>query len=85
MYKKSKAQIISDAFCGVLMLVSILVFLFVGIFTEVWHPTWIILPASGIFCGIVSIVVSTYTNLKKENEQPNQVVEEKKPEVKKEK
>ena len=64
MYRKSKAQIISDACCGVLMLVSILVFLFVGIFADTWHPTWIILPSSGILCGIISIIVSTYTSLK---------------------
>ena len=64
MYRKSKAQIISDACCGVLMLVSILVFLLVGIFADVWHPTWIIIPSSGIVCGIISIIISTYSNLK---------------------
>ena len=75
MYRKTKAQIISDAICGILMLVSILVFLFVGIFTEIWHPTWIVLPSSGILCGIISIITSTYVNLK--NQEPATKVEDK--------
>lgn len=63
MYKKSKAQIICDAVCGVLMLASVLVFILVGIFANIWHPTWIVIPCSGIVCGIVSICINTYANL----------------------
>ena len=63
MYKKSKAQIICDAVCGVLMLASVLVFILVGIFANIWHPTWIVIPCSGIVCGIVSISINTYANL----------------------
>ena len=63
MYKKSKAQIICDAICGVLMLASILVFILVGLFANIWHPTWIVIPCSGIVCGIVSISINTYANL----------------------
>ena len=63
MYKKSKAQIICDAICGILMLASILVFILVGIFATIWHPTWIVIPCSGIVCGIVSISINTYANL----------------------
>lgn len=63
MYKKSKAQIICDAICGILMLASILVFILVGIFANIWHPTWIVIPCSGIVCGIVSISINTYANL----------------------
>ena len=65
MYRRTKAQIISDAVCGVLMLVSLLVFILVGIFAHVWHPTWIVIPCSGLVCGIISIIVNTYTNLHK--------------------
>ena len=63
MYKKSEAQIICDAICGILMLASILVFILVGIFANIWHPTWIVIPCSGIVCGIVSISINTYANL----------------------
>lgn len=63
MYKKSKSQIICDAICGILMLASILVFILVGIFANIWHPTWIVIPCSGIVCGIVSISINTYANL----------------------
>ena len=63
MYKKSKAQIICAAICGILMLASILVFILVGIFANIWHPTWIVIPCSGIVCGIVSISINTYANL----------------------
>ena len=69
MYRKSKAQIICDAICGILMLVSILVFILVGIFANIWHPTWIVIPCTGIVCGIVSIVISSYSNLKSNNER----------------
>ena len=69
MYKKSKAQIICDAICGILMLASILVFILVGIFANIWHPTWIVIPCSGIVCGIVSISINTYANL--HTETPN--------------
>lgn len=68
MYKKSKAQIICDAVCGVLMLASILTFILIGLFAKIWHPTWIIIVCSAVACGIISIVVNTYTNLHKEIE-----------------
>ena len=75
MYKKSKAQIISDAVCGVLMLVSILFFGLFGLFTNIWHPTWFVVPSSGLVCGIISIIVNTYVSIKSK-----ETVEEKKEE-----
>lgn len=69
MYRKSKAQILCDAICGILMLLSILVFILIGIFVDVWHPTWIIIPCTGIVCGIVSIIIGAYSNLKATNEK----------------
>ena len=71
MYRKSKAVIISDAICGILMLVSILVFILVGIFSDIWHPTWIVIPCTGIVCGIISIAVNTYNNLQIKEEKKN--------------
>lgn len=68
MYKKSKAVTISDAICGVLMLASVLAYILVGIFAHVWHPTWVIIVATAIVIGIISIIVNTYANLHKEEE-----------------
>ena len=67
MYKKSKSQVICDAICGILMLVSILVFILVGVLAGVWHPTWVVIPCSGIMCGIISIIVNTQAALSKNN------------------
>ena len=78
MYKKSKAQIICDAICGILMLASILVFILVGIFANIWHPTWIVIPCSGIVCGIVSISINTYANLHTETPKTEYKTEDKK-------
>ncbi len=63
--KTTKLQIISDAICGVLMLVSILTFLLVGIFVpDSWHPMWVVLPSAGLTCGIISIITSAIVNCK---------------------
>lgn len=68
MFKKTKAQVITDAFCGVLMLLSILAYVLVGIFAKLWHPTWIIVICAVVTCGVVSICVNTYASLHKEDE-----------------
>ena len=69
MYRRSKAQIICDAVCGILMLLSVLVFVLVGIFAHIWHPTWIMIPCTAIVCGIISISINTYTNLHQQTEE----------------
>lgn len=66
MYKKTKAQVICDAFCGILMLVSIMAFVLIGIFAHIWHPTWVIIVCSALVCGIVAIAVNTYSSLHRE-------------------
>lgn len=69
MYKKTKAQVISDAFCGILMLLSILAYILVGLFAKVWHPTWIIIICAMVVCGVITICVNTYAGLHKEDEK----------------
>ena len=71
MYRKPKSQMISDAACGVLMIVSILVYLLIGVIANIWHPTWIIVVSAGLICGIISICVSTFNNIKKGKETNN--------------
>jgi len=69
MYQKSKSKIISDAICGILFLVSILVYIFVGLFAHIWHPTWVMIPCTAIVCWIISIIENAYSNLHKKEEK----------------
>ncbi|MBE5738450.1 MAG: hypothetical protein E7354_01805 [Clostridiales bacterium] len=74
MSDKNKLQIISNACCGVLMLIAILVFLLVGIFVpDSWHPVWVVLPASGLVCGIISIIVTAIVNCKNLKETTKEI------------
>ena len=38
--------------CSTTLILSTLAYLFVGLIFRVWHPTWIIFPLAGMFCGI---------------------------------
>ena len=69
MFKKSKSQIISDAVCGILMILAILVFILVGVFAHVWHPTWIVIPCTALVTGIIEIIVNTASNLNKQKNE----------------
>ncbi len=75
MYEKHKARVISDAICGILMLASILAYILIGMFVpNAWHPYWIIIVATAIFIGIISIIVNTYVKLhsvEKDSEENN--------------
>lgn len=65
MCKRTKAQIICDSICGVLMLLSLLVFLVVGILVpSILHPLWIIIPSAGLTCGIISIICNCVVSCK---------------------
>ncbi len=69
--KRTKAKIICDAICGLLMLVAVAVYVVVGICSNVWHPTWVIIVGAAIVCGVIGIVCDTVSNIKKVEEQPN--------------
>lgn len=45
-----------EAVNGVIMLLMVVVFLVIGVNTGIWHPTWVVFPIGGIFCGMVSII-----------------------------
>lgn len=67
MYEKHKARVISDAICGILMLASIMTYILIGLFVpNAWHPYWIIIVATAVLVGIISIIVNTYVSLHKE-------------------
>ena len=69
---KSKAQVISEAICGAIMLIAILAYVLLGIFAGFWHPGWIILVAGAVVCGITSLIVNTVYDLKNINKKENQ-------------
>ena len=61
--RKSKIQIIGGAVCGCLMIVSIAIYLFLGITIGFWHPGWLIPASAALACGVVGIVCDTITKL----------------------
>lgn len=62
---KTKGQIICDALCGIIMLVSIIVYLILGKVLNFWHPGWIIVVSGAVLCGIISIISNTCVELQK--------------------
>lgn len=62
--KKTKSQIICDAICGALMLVSIAVYLILGITINWWHPGWVVIVSAAVVSGLIGIVSNTCANLK---------------------
>lgn len=68
MFQKPKGRIISDAICGILMLLSILSFVLIGLFMHIWHPTWVIIVCSSIVCGVVTICVNSYYDIHRQPE-----------------
>ena len=69
MSRKTKAQIIGDACCGILMLVSIIVYFILGMTINFWHPGWLIPASAAMFCGVIGIITNTITTLKKVDKQ----------------
>ena len=67
--KKSKSIVIADAVCGVLMLLSIFVYIIIGLTTAAWHPWWIIIVGAALISGVISIVFKTRAELKGEKQE----------------
>lgn len=68
---KSKAQVVSEAICGAIMLIAILAYVLLGIFANFWHPGWVIIVACAVVCGITGLVVNTVCDLKNINQTEN--------------
>lgn len=72
MEKQTRAQIISGAFCGILIMLCVIAYLIVGFCTGIWHPTWLIIVGGAIVDAIIGIVVDTMAKLKQtENQEKN--------------
>ena len=42
--------------CGIIILSSVIAYLFVGVFTSLWHPYWVIVAAGGVACFAIGCV-----------------------------
>ena len=71
--KASKFKTISEAICGILVLLSVDVYLCLGLSFGLWHPYWIIIPISGLVCGLIAIIPNTYERLQKIKENGNNI------------
>lgn len=53
------------AVCGVLMLVGITAYLFLGAFASLWRPQWIMLVVAALICFIGGLAGDVFKNRKK--------------------
>lgn len=65
MKNKEKAVIICDAISGVLVTLSILVYLVLGFTISWWHPGWIIIVVACFVSSVASIIANMVVELKK--------------------
>lgn len=63
---KTLLEKICGAVCSAIMMVGVIVYLCLGIFTDSWHPEWVILPVCGLCCGITGIVFDLCNPQKRE-------------------
>lgn len=72
--KSAKIKLIGDTISGSLLLLSVLVYIILGVTIAWWHPGWIIIAATALADGIISLVVNLIGTLKypKENADENE-------------
>lgn len=54
-YKKVDNKV--GKICGIIMLVTTIIFLLWGFTLNMWYINWVVYPVGGIMCGIVSIIL----------------------------
>lgn len=54
-YKKEDDKI--GKICGVIMLITTIIFLLWGFIFNMWYINWVVYPVGGILCGITSIII----------------------------
>lgn len=57
----------TGAICGILILTCVMVYLILGVFTNLWHPLWIIVVIGALACGIIGALgeILQYSKTKK--------------------
>lgn len=76
--KSARIKLIGDTISGALLLLSVLIYVILGVTISWWHPGWIIIAATAIADGIISLVVNLIGTLKypEENANKNQNINE---------
>ncbi len=54
--RESRAERISGAVCGAIMLTATAIYLPLGFIWNFWHPGWVVFPVGGILCAVVSTI-----------------------------
>lgn len=67
--KQSKANIVLDAVCGLIMVLCTLAYLIIGFVANVWHPTWVIFVIGAFVCAIIGIIKDTIAKIKSQDQQ----------------
>lgn len=52
-----KNEILIGKICGVIMLIAIIIFLSLGIISNLWQSAWFVFPIGGLLCGIVGTIL----------------------------
>lgn len=59
-YKKIENKI--GKICGIIMLITTIIYLICGFTFNIWHINWVVYPVGGILCGITGIILRKDTN-----------------------
>ena len=70
--KGKKTKIITDAINGSLIVLSILVYIILGLTIDWWHPGWILIVGTIMVVAIIAIVVDAFTKVKQLDEKQNE-------------
>lgn len=54
--KFARMEKISQSVCGLIMVISVAVFIIVGLLTNIWHPTWIACVCGAMTCAVICII-----------------------------
>ncbi len=66
---KNKTKIIVDAICGSLIMLSILIYIILGLTIKWWHPGWVIIVGTIIVISIMAIVTDAVVKLQAKPEE----------------
>ncbi len=66
--KRSKVKTICSAITGIICMLSVIVYLIVGLCTKMWHPMWMIIVCSVAAAAIIDIIANTVTKLQEQDD-----------------
>lgn len=63
----------SGGICGIVMLVSIIIYLALGVSINFWHPGWIICACAGVACGVIGAIGNLFVVKYKKQEENDKI------------